>query len=148
MRSSYIEWTFWGLHAFQWLFGAAVLLLAGVLFVPMRLWRRARLRLPRTGSANRQGGGRRAVRVDVHALLWVADPAEARRRLLGIPGVEDVVVDPGTATAVVQFDRAKLAAADLTRFIEACAYHCWGERAPGHVCPDNTPGPSGTSREA
>ncbi|HXG44730.1 MAG TPA: heavy-metal-associated domain-containing protein [Gemmatimonadales bacterium] len=147
MGSSYTEWTLWGVHAFQWLFGAAVILGAGALFVPMDLWRRLRRRLGRTRGTKPEAC-RSEVTMDIHALLWVADPAEVQRRLLGIPGVEDVVMNAATATAVVRFDPAKLATADLAHFVEACAHHCWGERAPGHVCPGSTPGPAGTPEEA
>jgi Cu2+-exporting ATPase len=85
--------------------------------------------------------------LEVRDLIAMLDFAAVERRLKAMPGVADVAMNAGSATATVTFDEAKTNPAALVKEIEACGFHCRGEIAPRHLCvPGSTTVPPGHPR--
>ncbi len=135
MNATYHEWTIAGVHLFWWLFWSALVLGAAALVLPA--W------------PGRRRGRRAEATLDVHPLLRVCDAAETQRRLRALAGVEAVRVNADRAAAFVRYDPSQVTVDELRRFVSDCAHHCWGERAPNHVCPgEATSDASAAGRES
>jgi Cu2+-exporting ATPase len=61
------------------------------------------------------------------------------KRLRAVPGVTEVVMNPGGETATLAYDESRTDAEAIRRAIQDCGFHCRGETVPRHVCvPDST----------
>jgi Cu2+-exporting ATPase len=72
--------------------------------------------------------------LEVRGLIAMLDFLAVEKRLRALPGVVDVVMNPGANTATITFDDSRTDVAALTRAVEACGFHCRGEKVPRHVC--------------
>ena len=89
----------------------------------------------------------RKTTLEVGGLIAMLDHLAVEKRLKGMPGVIDAVMNPGANTATVTYDDTRIDAAALSRAIEACGFHCGGEEVPRHICvPDETTVPPGHHR--
>ena len=76
---------------------------------------------------------------EVGGLISMLDYLGVEKRLRTIPGVADVVMNPGGETATIAFDESRTDAEAIRRAIQDCGFHCRGEMVPRHVCvPDST----------
>lgn len=77
--------------------------------------------------------------LEVRGLIAMLDFLAVEKRLKALPGVVDVVMNPGGNTATVTYDGARTDAGTLAGEVEACGFHCRGETVPRHICvPDST----------
>ena len=71
----------------------------------------------------------------IHPLLWTRPPEEVAALLGQQPGVQALDLDLGHGQALVTFDQRATSIATLESFVDECARHCGGTRAPAHSCP-------------
>lgn len=77
--------------------------------------------------------------LDARGLIAMLDFLGVEKRLKALPGVIDVVMNPGGNTATVTYDEARTDAETLIGAVEDCGFHCRGEEVPRHVCvPEST----------
>ncbi len=114
------------LSGLEWLWGGVVA--AGLLLA----WS---LTPVRTNRARRFSGGPARRTVAIYPLLWVRRPHEVATLLGGVPGVQAVELDLARGQARVTFDPRATSIARLESFVNECARHCSGTRAPDHACP-------------
>ncbi|MDZ4318846.1 MAG: heavy metal translocating P-type ATPase, partial [Phenylobacterium sp.] len=77
------------------------------------------------------------ITVDVSGFRTPLDPLVIEKHLRGLKGVRKATANFASATASVDYDAAKVGAADLEQAVRDCGFHCCGEAVPRHVC---TPG--------
>ena len=77
--------------------------------------------------------------LEVGGLVSMMDFLAVERRLSAVDGVIEVAMNAASSTATVTYDETRTNAETIRREIEACGFHCRGERVPCHVCvPDST----------
>ncbi|MDX2122706.1 MAG: hypothetical protein SF070_16810 [Gemmatimonadota bacterium] len=114
------------LSGLEWVWGAVV---AGGLLLAWSL-------TPfRAGRAQRSSGAPARRTLAIYPLLWVRRPDEVAALLKHQPGVEAVDLDLRHGQARVTFDPVLTSVARLESFVDECARHCGGTRAPDHACP-------------
>lgn len=114
------------LSGLQWCWW--VLLAAGLLLA----WSLAPVR-PRTPG--RSGADLTRGTFAIYPLLWVRPPDEVVALLGQQPGVRALDLDLALGQARVTFDPRATSIATLEGFVNECARHCGGTRAPAHLCP-------------
>lgn len=114
------------LSGLEWLWGGVV---AGGLLLA---WSLAPVR---TQRPRRSSGAPDRSTVAIYPLLWVRRPNEVATLLEQQPGVRAVKLDLTRGQARVTFDPRATSIARLHSFVDECARHCGGTRAPDHACP-------------
>jgi len=112
-----------GVEWFWWVAVVAALLLAWSL-TPIR---------PR--GPGRSPGAMTRGTLAIHPLLWARHPDEVAALLGHHPGVQALELDLAHGQARVTFDPRATSIATLESFVDECARHCVGTRAPAHSCP-------------
>lgn len=72
--------------------------------------------------------------LDVRGLLRASEQIIPEEALTSQPGVVDVSVNPVSQSATVLYDPDLTSAAELTRRVSECGYHCSGQSVPDHIC--------------
>lgn len=114
------------LSGLEWVWGGVVAggLLLGWSLTPFR-----------PGRAQRSSGAPARRTLAIYPLLWVRRPDEVAALLLQQPGVQAVELNLGHGQGRVTFDPSRTSIASLESFVDECARHCGGTRAPDHACP-------------
>ncbi len=74
------------------------------------------------------------ITIDVSGFRTPLDPLVIEKHLRGLKGVRKATANFASATASVDYDAAKVGAADLEQAVRDCGFHCRGEVVPRHVC--------------
>ncbi|WEO76047.1 heavy metal translocating P-type ATPase [Cryobacterium sp. SO2] len=72
--------------------------------------------------------------MEVGGVQWASSKAVAESMLGRRPGAIRVEANPVAQTAVVTYDPSQTSVAELTRWVQACGYHCAGRSVPEHIC--------------
>jgi P-type Cu2+ transporter len=88
---------------------------------------------PRNGAPSR-----RSIVLELDGVQWASQKDRVEAVLGRYAGVLSVNANPANQTASVSFDPTRVSAADLTRWIRDCGYHCRGESLPDHLCPSDS----------
>ncbi|WP_332771331.1 heavy metal translocating P-type ATPase [Phenylobacterium sp.] len=74
------------------------------------------------------------ITVDVSGFRTPLDPLVIEKHLRGLKGVRKATANFASATASIDYDAAKVGAAELEQAVRDCGFHCRGEVVPRHVC--------------
>jgi len=70
--------------------------------------------------------------LEVRGLIAMLDFLAVEKRLKALPGVVDVVMNPGGNTATVMYDEIRTDTGRLAGAVQACEFHRRGETVPRH----------------
>ena len=72
--------------------------------------------------------------LEVRGLFEELDHLAVERHVSTLDGVFRAEANPASESVTVQYDETVLGEAALRKAIDACGFHCAGERVPNHVC--------------
>ena len=72
--------------------------------------------------------------LEVRGLFEELDHLAVERHVSALDGVFRAEANPASESVTVQYDETVLGDAALRKAIDACGFHCAGERVPNHVC--------------
>ena len=72
--------------------------------------------------------------LEVRGLFEELDHLAVERHLSALGGVHRAEANPASASVTVQYDETVLGEAALRKTVDACGFHCAGERMPNHIC--------------
>ena len=72
--------------------------------------------------------------LEVRGLFEELDHLAVERHLSALGGVHSAEANPASASVTVHYDETAVGEEELRNTVEACGFHCAGERVPNHVC--------------
>ncbi|WP_238367803.1 heavy metal translocating P-type ATPase [Mesobacterium pallidum] len=72
--------------------------------------------------------------LEVRGLFEELDHLAVERHVSALDGVHRAEANPASASVTVQYDETAVGAGALRKAIDACGFHCAGERMPNHIC--------------
>lgn len=72
--------------------------------------------------------------LEVRGLFEELDHLAVERHVSALDGVHRAEANPASASVTVQYDETAVSAGALRKAIDACGFHCAGERMPNHIC--------------
>ena len=76
----------------------------------------------------------KSLTLEVRGLFEELDHLAVERHLSALDGVHRAEANPASASVTVQYDETAVGEEELRNTVEACGFHCAGERVPNHVC--------------
>jgi len=76
----------------------------------------------------------KSLTLEVRGLFEELDHLAVERHLSALDGVHRAEANPASASVTVHFDETTVDEQALRKTVEACGFHCAGERVPNHVC--------------
>ncbi|WP_370341572.1 heavy metal translocating P-type ATPase [Pararhodobacter marinus] len=72
--------------------------------------------------------------LEVRGLFEELDHLAVERHVSALDGVHRAEANPASASVTVQYDETVVNEEALRKAIDACGFHCAGERMPNHIC--------------
>ncbi|WBU55099.1 cation-translocating P-type ATPase [Paracoccus sp. SCSIO 75233] len=76
----------------------------------------------------------KSLTLEVRGLFEELDHLAVERHLSALDGVHRAEANPASESVTVQYDETAVGEEELRNTVEACGFHCAGERVPNHVC--------------
>ena len=76
----------------------------------------------------------KSLTLEVRGLFEELDHLAVERHLSALGGVHSAEANPASASVTVHYDETAVGEEELRNTVEACGFHCAGERVPNHVC--------------